>query len=154
LIDDPKQFDSSPKCNTIKIAKEHVPEANQLTFTSNSPATFVNNNIEIAAVRVSDAVQDIITNKSLPTIDTNIIEIAENICDQDPFLKNPFLKNHFRSRPPSFLKRPTQDWLNHLELVHQVMKPNHSLDGQFLFESQPDLSKNIAFLPLIGQRWF
>ena len=33
LIDDPKQFDSSPKCNTIKKAKEHVPEANQLTFT-------------------------------------------------------------------------------------------------------------------------
>ena len=47
LIDDRKQFDSSPNCNTIKIAKEHVPEANQLTFTSNSPATFVNNNIEI-----------------------------------------------------------------------------------------------------------
>jgi hypothetical protein len=149
LIDDPKQFESSPKCNTIKIAKEHVLEANQLTFTSNSPATFVNNNIGIAAVRVSDAVQDIITNKSLPTIDTNINEIAENICDQDPFRKN-----HFRSRPPSYLKRPTQDWLNHLELVHQVMKPNNSWDGQFLFESQPDLSKNIAFLPLIGQRWF
>ena len=87
MIDYPKQFDSSPKCNTIKIAKEHVPEANQLTFTSNSPATFVNNNIEIAAVRVSDAVQDIITNKSLQTIDTNIIEIAENICDQDHFGK-------------------------------------------------------------------
>jgi hypothetical protein len=90
LIDDPKQFDSSPKCNTIEIAEEQVPEVNQLTFTSNSPVTFVNNNIEIAAVRVADAVQDVITSKSLTTIDTNIIEIAESTCDQDPFRKNPF----------------------------------------------------------------
>jgi hypothetical protein len=97
----------------------------------------VNNNIEIAAVRVSDAVQDIITNNTLPTVDNNIIEIAESICNQDSFRKNHFPKNQFRSRQLSYLKRrrPTQDWLNHLELVHQVMKPmKHSRDGQFLFE--------------------
>ena len=122
LIDGPEQFDSSPRCNTIEIAKEQVSEANQLTFTSNLPAT---------------------------------IEIAESICDQHFFRKNPFPKNQLRSRLPSYLKRPTQDWLNHLELVHQVMKPmKHSRNGQFLFELQPDLSKNIAVLPLTGQRWF
>ena len=63
-------------------------------------------------------VQDIITNKSLPTIDTNIFEIAENICDQDPFRKNPFLKNHFQSRPPSYPKRPTQN-TQHSATKHQ-----------------------------------
>ncbi|CAB3987858.1 Hypothetical predicted protein [Paramuricea clavata] len=124
----------------VGIAKEHVSEANQLTFTSNPPATIVSNNIELAAVRCG-----------------SIIEITESICDQDPILKNPFSKNQFRNRPPSYLKRPTQDWLHHSELVHQVMKPmKHSRDayGQFLFDLQPDLSKNIAFLLLIVQRWF
>ena len=74
--------------------------------------------------------------------------------DQDPFRKNPFPKSHFRRRPPSYLKRPTQEWLNHLELVYQMMNPtNHSRDGQFLFELQPDPTKNTSFLPLIGQVW-
>ena len=74
--------------------------------------------------------------------------------DQDPFWKSPFPKNHFRRRPPSYLKWPTQEWLNHLELVYQMMNPtNHSRDGQFLFELQPDPTKNTSFLPLIGQVW-
>jgi hypothetical protein len=75
--------------------------------------------------------------------------------DQDPFRKNPFPKNHFRCRPLSYLKRPTQEWLNHLELVYQMMNPtNHSRDGQFLFQLQPDPSRNTSFHPLIGQVWF
>lgn len=127
--------------NTIVIADEQVPEIIQQSITSFLPP-IIN---EIAEIRVSDAEQHIIT--------------YENICNQPSlkktrkvsFRKNPFPKNQLRSRPPSCLHRPTKEWLNHLELVHQVTKPiKHFRDDQFLSELQLDLSKNIAFLPLIG----
>lgn len=142
--------------NTIVIADERVPEIIQQSITSISPA-IIN---EIAEIRVSDAEKHITTYNTLTTVNNNnIFETDENICNQPSlkktrkvsFRKNPFPKNQFRSRPPSYLHRPTEEWLNHLELVHQVTKPiKHFRDDQFLSELQLDLSKNIAFLPLIG----
>ncbi len=81
MIDSPKQFVSGPKRNTIEIAKEQVSEANQLTFTSNSPASVV-----------SGASQDKVMNSTSPSVDSSIFEIAESICDQDSFRENPFRK--------------------------------------------------------------
>ncbi len=55
---------------------------------------------------------------------------------------NPFRKSQYRNRPPSCLRRPSKDWLNHLHLVRQITatcSPNTEMP------SQP-----IAFLPLCG----
>ena len=55
---------------------------------------------------------------------------------------NPFWKSQYRNRPPSCLRRPSKDWLNHLHLVRQITancSPNTEMP------SQP-----IAFLPLCG----
>ena len=75
--------------------------------------------------------------------------------------KNPFRKHYFRNKPPSLLRRPTKDWLNHLNLVHlittdsphnnQFLNQKNLHNGQYQFESRTDFRrKRITFLPLVG----
>ena len=87
---------------------------------------------------------------------------GEQIGYQSAELKeNHFRKRHTRIKPPSCLRQPTKEWLDHLELVRQVSakcpKNNHILksskhlrNNQFLFELPIDTSKITVFLPLIG----
>jgi hypothetical protein len=66
--------------------------------------------------------------------------------------KNPFQKL-FKTRPPSLLRRPTNDWLNHLKLLHLITTDN-SFKNQFpkyQSESRPELRKPSVFLPMTGQ---
>jgi hypothetical protein len=75
--------------------------------------------------------------------------------------KNPFRKHYFRNKPPSLLRRPTKDWLNHLNLVHlittdsphknQFLNQKNLHNGQYQSESRTDFrKKRITFLPLVG----
>ena len=75
--------------------------------------------------------------------------------------KNPFWKHQLRNRPPSLLRRPTKDWLNHLELVHIITtnppykdvssNQKNLQNDQYQPESQTDWKKPITFLPLVGE---
>jgi hypothetical protein len=75
--------------------------------------------------------------------------------------KNPLRKHYFLYKPPSLLRRPTKDWLNHLNLVHIIttdsshknwfFNKKNLHNGHHQFESRTDFQrKRITFLPLVG----
>ena len=62
--------------------------------------------------------------------------------------KNPF-QNLFKTRPPSLLRRPTTDWLNHVHLITTDNSPKNQCP-KYQSELRLDPRKPSVFLPLIG----